>query len=155
MGLNRLTMGRRKHACVKASINGRPGLIVSGGMGKGNKNMTSVEFFDSTTGEWLTLPPLRKGRRGHVMTVTKGKLMVAGGEGISRQGKEYLDDMEIFTGKRWVTSKQKLDRPRSNFSLVKIPQKKTKSKPKTKPKTKPKRKTKAKARRTQGTSRKA
>ena len=79
--------------------------------------MTSVEFFDARTGEWLTLPPLRKGRRGHVMTVTKGKLMVkagnykkyflhvwyqvAGGEGVSRQGKEYLDDMEIFTGKRW------------------------------------------------------
>merc|ERR1712106_843315 len=76
---------------------------------------------------WLSLPPLRKGRRGHVMTVTKGKLMVAGGEGVGRRGKEYLDDMEIFTGKRWVPSKQKLDRPRSNFSLVKIPDKKTKS----------------------------
>ena len=42
----------------------------------------------------------QKGRRGHAMTVTKGKLVVAGGEGVSRGGKQYLDDMEIFTGTR-------------------------------------------------------
>ena len=35
------------------------------------------------------------------MTVTKGKLVVAGGEGVSRGGKQYLDDMEIFTGTRY------------------------------------------------------
>ena len=67
----------QQHIYQQASINGRPGMIVSGGAGKGNSNMTSVEFFDSTSGAWLSLPPLRKGRRGHVMTVTKGKLMVS------------------------------------------------------------------------------
>ena len=36
------------------------------------------------------------------MTVTKGKLVVAGGEGRGRGGKQYLDDMEIFTGTRWI-----------------------------------------------------
>ena len=103
--------------------------------------MTSVEFYDAKTGSWLTLPSLQKGRRGHAMTVTKGKLVVAGGEGVARGGKQYLDDMEIFTGKRlkltkgmicchsllfrWVTSKQKLDRPRADFSLLKIPQKRS------------------------------
>ena len=107
---------------IKARINGRPGLVVSGGSGRGNKNMTSVEFFDAKTGEWLSLPPLNRGRRSHVMTVTKGKLLVAGGEGVTRGGKEYLDSVEVFTGKGWVTGRQKLDRPRSNFSLVKVPQ---------------------------------
>jgi len=154
--MNRLTTGRRKHACVKASINGRPGLVVSGGRGRGNSNMTSVEFFDSRTGQWLSLPPLRKGRRGHVMTVTKGKLMVAGGEGVGRGKKEYLDDMEIFNGKRWVPSKQKLDRPRSNFSLVKIPDKKTQAKnarnSSQKPRRKSKSKPKAKKQRARGSS---
>ena len=33
--------------------------------------MTSVEFFDARTGEWLSLPSLNRGRRSHVMTVTK------------------------------------------------------------------------------------
>jgi hypothetical protein len=40
---------------------------------------------------------------------------------MGRRGKQYLDDIEVFTGKRWVKSKQKLDRPRSGFSLLKIP----------------------------------
>ena len=125
--LNRMTTGRRRHACVKAKINGRPGLVVSGGSGRGQQNMTSVEFYDALTGEWLSLPPLNRGRRSHVMTVTKGRLLVAGGEGRSRAGREYLDDMEIFNGRRWVKSRQKLDRPRANFSLVKIPKRKGRS----------------------------
>ena len=125
--LNRMTTGRRRHACVKAKINGRPGLVVSGGSGRGQQNMTSVEFYDALTGEWLSLPPLNRGRRSHVMTVTKGRLLVAGGEGRSRAGREYLDDMEIYTGRRWVKSRQKLDRPRANFSLVKIPKRKGRS----------------------------
>ena len=90
---------------------------MSGGSGRKTGNMTSVEFFDARSGKWLTMPPLNRGRRSHQMIVTKGKLIVAGGEGVSRRGKEYLDDMEIFNGQRWVTSKQKLDRPRSKFSL--------------------------------------
>ena len=122
-----MTTGRRRHACVKAKINGRPGLVVSGGSGRRGQNMTSVEFFDALTGEWLSLPPLNRGRRSHVMTVTKGKLLVAGGEGRGRAGKEFLDDMEVFNGRRWITSRQKLDRPRANFSLVKIPKRKSRS----------------------------
>jgi len=45
--LNRLTVGRRKHACIKASINGRPGLVVSGGSSRAGTNITSVEFYDA------------------------------------------------------------------------------------------------------------
>jgi len=119
--LNEMNRGRRNHACVKATLNGHPGLIVSGGSGGGNSSLSSVEFYDAKTGTWLNMPRLRKGRSGHVMTITRGKLMVAGGEKRGRKGRQYLDDVEIFTGKRWVKSKQKLDRPRSRFSLVKLP----------------------------------
>ena len=35
------------------------------------------------------------------INVVQGKLLVAGGEGVGRGGKEYLDDMEVFTGRRW------------------------------------------------------
>ena len=64
--------------------------------------------------------------------------------------------MEIFNGKRWVPSKQKLDRPRSNFSLVKIPDKKTQAKnarnSSQKPRRKSKSKPKAKKQRARGSS---
>jgi len=119
--LNRLDTGRRNHACVKADLNGRPGLVVSGGSNKAGPNITSVEFYDAKTGSWLSMPSLRKGRQGHVMTVTKGRLLVAGGERVGRGGKQFLDDIEMFNGQRWVTTKQKMDRPRTNFSLVKLP----------------------------------
>jgi len=125
--LNEMNRGRRNHACVKATLNGHPGLVVSGGSGGGNSSLSSVEFYDAKTGTWLNLPRLRKGRSGHVMTITKGKLMVAGGERRGRKGRQYLDDVEIFTGKRWVKSKQRLDRPRSRFSLVKLPKRKVAS----------------------------
>ena len=49
---------------------------------------------------------------------------VAGGEAVGRRGRKiYLDDTEVFTGKKWVKSRVKLDKPRSGFSLVKVPKK--------------------------------
>lgn len=119
--LNEMNKGRQNHACVKASLNGHPGVIVSGGYSWGNASLTSVEFYNAKTGTWLQMPSMRKARSGHVMTITKGKLMVAGGERKGRSGLQILDDVEIFTGQRWVRSKQKLKRPRSRFSLLKIP----------------------------------
>lgn len=50
--LNRLNAGRRKHACVKATINGRTGVVVSGGINGKDRNMTSVEFYDTASGAW-------------------------------------------------------------------------------------------------------
>ena len=41
------------------TLNGRPGLVVSGGVAGGRAvNLTSVEFYDVTTGQWLSLPGL-------------------------------------------------------------------------------------------------
>ena len=53
---------------------------------------------------------------------------VAGGEAVGRRGRKiYLDDTEVFNGKKWVKSRVKLDKPRSGFSLVKIPKKRRKN----------------------------
>jgi len=119
--LNQMREGRKGHACIKSTINGRPGIVVSGGMDKMGRNLTSVEFYDASVGAWYSLPNLRSGRGNHAMVVNKGKIMVAGGEVIGGSGKEYLDSIEIFNGERWVRSRMKLNRPRSKFSLIKIP----------------------------------
>ena len=43
----------------KATINGRTGVVVSGGINGKDRNMTSVEFYDTASGAWYTLPSLR------------------------------------------------------------------------------------------------
>ena len=77
--LHHLGQRRRRHACTKVRINGRQGLVVSGGASPASPNMTSVEFFDISTGQWFELPPLQRGRRSHAMVVEDGRLMVTGG----------------------------------------------------------------------------
>ena len=37
------------------------------------------------------------------------------------QGTEYLDDVEIFDGRRWKRAAYGLDQPRDGANLVKIP----------------------------------
>ena len=44
---------------LKATINGRTGVVVSGGINGKDRNMTSVEFYDTASGAWYTLPSLR------------------------------------------------------------------------------------------------
>ena len=61
------------------TINGHPGLVVSGGSSSSSPNMTSVEFYDLSLGRWLSLPSLQRGRRSHAMVVEGGRLMVTGG----------------------------------------------------------------------------
>ena len=68
-------------------------------MTRGEANMTSVEFYDVTSGQWVSLPSLNTGRRGHAMMVEKGRLVVVGGMQGSDE-KYYLQDMEIFNGER-------------------------------------------------------
>lgn len=85
-------------------------------------NSTSVEFWDMKTDTWLDLPSLSRGRRSHSMTTIQGKMAVAGGVGTNRRGEdEFLDDVEIFDGKRWRRASSGLDQPRQGANLVKIP----------------------------------
>ena len=80
---------------IKVTLNGRQGLVVSGGQGAGG--MRSVEFYDVSTGQWVSLPPLVTGRRGHSMMVQAGRMMVLGG---MASNNTYLADMEVFNGER-------------------------------------------------------
>ena len=104
------------------TLNGRPGLVVSGGMsGSGERNLTSVEFYDVTTGQWVSLPGLVEGRRGHSMMVESGRMVVVGG---MAGDNTYLKTMEVFNGERWVMADRKLRTGRQGFSVVKVPAKK-------------------------------
>ena len=56
------------------------------------------------------------------MTTINGQMAVAGGLGTNRRGEdEFLDDVEIFDGRRWKRASRGLDQPRSGANLVKIP----------------------------------
>ena len=96
--------------------------------------MRSVEFYDVATGQWVSLPPLVTGRRGHSMMVQAGRMMVVGG---MAHNNTYLSDMEVFNGERsatlnpfiptkhfscrWIKSSKELRTGRQGFAVVKIP----------------------------------
>ena len=59
------------------------------------------------------------------MTTIDGQLAVVGGvapaTGFRGEQDEYLDDVEIFDGRRWKRAAYKMDQPRNGANLVKIP----------------------------------
>jgi len=117
-----MSFPRVQHGCTAVTLNGRPGVVVSGGVDGNQFNTTSVEFFDMNTHRWINLPGLSRGRRGHTMTTVEGKLAVMGGAAkINGGDTEYLDDVEIFDGRRWKRANYKLDQPRDGANIVKIP----------------------------------
>ena len=113
---------RSQHGCNSVTLNGRPGVVVSGGVDTNRFNTSSVEFFDMRTHKWINLPSLSRGRRGHTMTTIDGKLAVAGGASTGLKGEEeFLDDVEVFDGRRWKRANYRMDQPRNGANLVKIP----------------------------------
>lgn len=116
---------RTSHGCTPVTLNGRPGVVVSGGWDRDRLNTTtSVEFFDMNTHRWVDLPDLSRGRRGHSMTTIDGQLAVVGGAaatGFRGEDTEYLGDVEVFDGRRWKRAAYGLDQPRNGANLVKIP----------------------------------
>ena len=54
-------------------------ILILGGVSKSSKSLTSVEFYDSASGQWASLPNLQRGRRNHAMLVHNGRLTVTGG----------------------------------------------------------------------------
>jgi len=113
---------RTRHGCTSVTLNGRPGVVVSGGIDTNRGNTSSVEFFDMNTHRWINLPNLSRGRRGHTMTTIEGKLAVVGGVATGFRGEEeYLQDVEVFDGRRWKRANYRLDQPRDGANMVKIP----------------------------------
>ena len=121
--LNPMAVPRRQHACTKVTLNGRPGVVVSGGANRNNRNMTEVEFYDLATGRWVGLPGLSRGRRGHTMMTVEGKLAVAGGSVTTAFGDTVvLDEVEVFNGREWRTAAGlRMDQPRGGANIVKMP----------------------------------
>ena len=68
----------RQHACVKARVNGREGVIVAGGASDASAALSSLEFFDLGMSKWLNLGRMREGRRFPGLMVMGKHLLVAG-----------------------------------------------------------------------------
>jgi hypothetical protein len=49
---------RSQHGYTSVTLNGRPGVVMSGGIDNNNFNTSSVEFFDLNTSKWINLPSL-------------------------------------------------------------------------------------------------
>jgi len=113
---------RRQHACTRVDMNGRPGIMISGGQDGVYKNMTSVEFYDVYRGTWSQLPDMYRGRRSHVMTPVDGSIAIGGGTAVTPEGDdEYLSDVEVFDGRRWKRAAYTMDKGRGGANLIKIP----------------------------------
>ena len=57
-------------------------IVVTGGVDlKTNRDLKSVEAYDSVTGSWLPMPDMVHGRSGHGSAVARNKLFVVGGSG--------------------------------------------------------------------------
>eukprot|EP00088_Acartia_fossae_P069816 TRINITY_DN9205_c0_g1_i2.p1 TRINITY_DN9205_c0_g1~~TRINITY_DN9205_c0_g1_i2.p1 ORF type:complete len:527 (+),score=102.23 TRINITY_DN9205_c0_g1_i2:149-1729(+) len=113
---------RRQHACTKVDMNGRPGIMISGGSDGVYTNMTSVEFFDIYRNSWTELPNMFRGRRSHVMTSIDNSIAIAGGTANTPEGDtEYLSDVEVFDGRRWKRAAYTMDTGRGGANLIKIP----------------------------------
>ena len=120
--LNPMLVPRSQHACTKVTLNGRPGVVVSGGRSHNNHNMTETEFYDLNTGRWVSLPGLSRGRRGHTITTVDGKLAVIGGSVTGPGGNnEFLKDVEMFNGREWKPAALRMDQPREGANIVKMP----------------------------------
>lgn len=93
-----LKQPRRKHGCVKATVNGRNGVIVAGGSSDAVPALSSVEFIDLDNGDRLNLGRMRTGRRFPGVMVMANNLVIAGGERTdSRSGRTVImDDMETL-----------------------------------------------------------
>merc|ERR1712130_967201 len=97
-----------------------PQVMVMGGLGEEHSVMKLVLGQNN----WYSVPPMSFPRvqHGHTMSTVEGKLAVMGGAAkINGGDTEYLDDVEIFDGRRWKRANYKLDQPRDGANIVKIP----------------------------------
>lgn len=118
-----MNIARKMHSCEKVNMNGRPGIVISGGTDRFNTNQTStVEFYDLHRGTWTLLPGMSRGRQNHMMTTIDGRLAVMGGVATDQKGEtQHLNDVEVFEGNRWRPTTYGLGTARRGANLVKLP----------------------------------
>lgn len=110
---------RFNHTALK--LPDRTVLVVGGAGGtNGDTSLSVAEIFDPGDGSWTTVGALTGSRSGHVATgFPDGRVLVAGGESITRGNRRSLASAEIFTlEKREWRSAGNMNCPRSEASAA-------------------------------------
>jgi hypothetical protein len=116
---NDMSDARFNHAAVK--LPDRTIMVVGGAGGQnGDTSLTTAEVFNPGDGSWTAAGTLTGSRSGHVASVfPDGRVLVAGGELITRGNRRALDSAEIFViEKREWQSAGKMNCPRSEASAA-------------------------------------
>ncbi|MDP9389435.1 MAG: kelch repeat-containing protein, partial [Actinomycetota bacterium] len=114
-----LSEGRTNHAAAPLP----DGLVlVAGGAGgvNGDVSLRSAEVFDARQGSWTTVALLAESRTGHTATaLADGRVLVAGGESVSRGSRRSLTSAEVFepSARAW-RSAGSMACPRSEHAAV-------------------------------------
>lgn len=116
---NDMSDARFNHTAVK--LPDRSVMIVGGAGGSnGDTSLATAEVFDPSTSAWSSAGALTGSRTGHVaVAFADGRVLVAGGESVTRGNRRSLDTAEIFAlDKREWRSAGKMNCPRSEASAV-------------------------------------
>ena len=76
--LQPMLQARRDHACLYAEMEGRKGMLVTGGIGDDGDVLASGEFYDVEIGEWSMVSSMVVARAEHVMSLVNGVPTVIG-----------------------------------------------------------------------------
>ena len=116
---NDMTDARFNHSAVK--LPDRTVMVIGGSGGtNGDTSLATSELFDPTTGRWTPAGALTTSRTGQVAAVfPDGRVLVAGGETVTRGSRRSLASAEIFTldKKEW-RSAGNMNCPRSEASAA-------------------------------------
>jgi N-acetylneuraminic acid mutarotase len=110
---------RFNHTAVK--LPDRTVMVVGGAGGtNGDTSLSTAEVFNPGDGSWTSAGTLTGSRTGHVATVfPDGRVMVAGGESVTRGNRRSLATAEIFAlDKREWRSAGSMNCPRSEASAA-------------------------------------
>ena len=69
---------RRDHACLYLELETSSGVLVTGGLGENDEVLSSAEFYDLATGEWIRVSSMQMGRTEHTMSLIHGVPTIIG-----------------------------------------------------------------------------
>jgi len=125
-----MPIGRQRMGCIKTEINGRSGVLVTGGFCHGNPNyeecaqlrLKNTIFYDFENDSWEELAggDLMEPRDGLTLGMVQGKLLAYGGQDI---GKPVTNVEEwSFADNRWLRTDLQLEDGVANFASTVIPE---------------------------------
>ena len=118
---NDLGEARANHT---AALLGDGSVLVTGGAGgpASDVSVATAELFDPRQGSWSRVAPMAESRTGHTATVlADGKVLVAGGESVSRGQRRSLTSAEVYDpAERTWRSAGQMSCPRSEQAAVRV-----------------------------------